>query len=70
VARERLDPCVEDRFTGGGRVAASGSSSGLGESIARLLAAEGADVVVHGRDEVRAKAVAAESVLRVWPSVT
>jgi len=44
----------------GKRVLVTGSSSGLGESIARLLAAEGADVVVHGRDEVRAKAVAAE----------
>jgi 3-oxoacyl-[acyl-carrier protein] reductase len=44
----------------GKRVLVTGSSSGLGQSIARLLAAEGADVVVHGRDEVRAKAVAAE----------
>ena len=44
----------------GKRVLVTGSSSGLGESIARLLAAEGADVVVHGRDDVRAKAVAAE----------
>jgi 3-oxoacyl-[acyl-carrier protein] reductase len=44
----------------GKRVLVTGSSSGLGESIARLLAAEGADVVVHGRDEVRARAVAAE----------
>ena len=38
----------------------TGSSSGLGEEIARLLAAEGADVVVHGRDEARTKAVAAD----------
>ncbi|GLY50361.1 SDR family NAD(P)-dependent oxidoreductase [Lentzea sp. NBRC 102530] len=38
----------------------TGSSSGLGEEIARLLAAEGANVVVHGRDEARAKAVAAD----------
>jgi 3-oxoacyl-[acyl-carrier protein] reductase len=50
---------VELKVTGK-RVLVTGSSSGLGESIARLLAAEGADVVVHGRDEVRAKAVAAE----------
>ncbi|MEV7990908.1 SDR family NAD(P)-dependent oxidoreductase [Streptomyces sp. NPDC086077] len=36
----------------------TGSSSGLGEAIARLLAAEGADVVVHGRDEARTRKVA------------
>ncbi|MEV6238354.1 SDR family NAD(P)-dependent oxidoreductase [Lentzea sp. NPDC051838] len=44
----------------GKRALVTGSSSGLGEAIARLLAAEGADVVVHGRDEVRAQAVAAD----------
>ncbi|MEU3647346.1 SDR family oxidoreductase [Lentzea sp. NPDC034063] len=44
----------------GKRALVTGSSSGLGEAIARLLAAEGAEVVVHGRDEVRAKAVAAD----------
>ncbi|MET9229930.1 SDR family NAD(P)-dependent oxidoreductase [Lentzea sp. NPDC003310] len=44
----------------GKRALVTGSSSGLGEAIARLLAAEGADVVVHGRDEARAQAVAAD----------
>ncbi|MFD9697533.1 SDR family NAD(P)-dependent oxidoreductase [Lentzea sp. NPDC059081] len=44
----------------GKRALVTGSSSGLGEAIARLLAAEGADVVVHGRDETRARAVAAD----------
>ena len=38
----------------------TGSSSGLGEAIARLLAAEGAEVVVHGRDRARTEAVAKE----------
>jgi NAD(P)-dependent dehydrogenase (short-subunit alcohol dehydrogenase family) len=38
----------------------TGSSAGLGEGIARVLAAEGAAVVIHGRDEARARAVAAE----------
>ncbi|HEX7303579.1 SDR family NAD(P)-dependent oxidoreductase [Lentzea sp.] len=44
----------------GKRALVTGSSSGLGEAIARLLAAEGADMVVHGRDESRANAVAAD----------
>lgn len=42
----------------GRRALVTGSSSGLGEAIALLLAQEGADVVVHGRDEARARAVA------------
>jgi NAD(P)-dependent dehydrogenase (short-subunit alcohol dehydrogenase family) len=42
----------------GRRALVTGSSSGLGEAIARLLAAEGADVVVHGRDLARTEAVA------------
>ncbi|GCE07083.1 3-oxoacyl-ACP reductase [Dictyobacter aurantiacus] len=36
----------------------TGSSSGIGEAIAKLLATEGITVVVHGRDEGRANAVA------------
>ncbi|NBH07409.1 SDR family NAD(P)-dependent oxidoreductase [Amycolatopsis sp. SID8362] len=42
----------------GRRALVTGSSSGLGEAIALLLAKEGADVVVHGRDEARTRAVA------------
>lgn len=37
----------------------TGSSSGLGEAIAHVLAASGAHVLVHGRDQTRADAVAA-----------
>jgi NAD(P)-dependent dehydrogenase (short-subunit alcohol dehydrogenase family) len=40
------------------RALVTGSSSGLGEEIVKLLAAEGAAVVVHGRDEARTAAVA------------
>ncbi|QUD90210.1 SDR family NAD(P)-dependent oxidoreductase [Phenylobacterium montanum] len=44
----------------GKRVLVTGSSSGIGEAIARLLAAEGATVVVHGRDAARTEAVRRE----------
>ncbi|MEU8636736.1 SDR family NAD(P)-dependent oxidoreductase [Amycolatopsis sp. NPDC048633] len=42
----------------GKRALVTGSSAGLGAVIARLLAAEGASVVVHGRDASRASRVA------------
>ncbi len=38
----------------------TGSSAGIGTGIARLLAAEGCKVVVHGRSRERAEKVAAE----------
>ncbi len=47
-----------DLSLAGKRALVTGSSSGIGEAIARLLAAEGVAVVVHGRDECRANAVA------------
>src|SRR5690349_16701275 len=42
----------------GKRALVTGSSSGIGEVIVKLLAAEGVAVVVHGRDESRANTVA------------
>lgn len=42
----------------GKRALVTGSSSGIGVAIAKMLAAEGASVVVHGRDQARAQAVA------------
>ena len=42
----------------GRRALVTGSSSGIGAGIARTLAAEGARVVVHGRDAARTTAVA------------
>ncbi|GIF98299.1 SDR family NAD(P)-dependent oxidoreductase [Catellatospora citrea] len=42
----------------GKRALVTGSTNGLGEAIARRLCAEGAAVVVHGRDEQRAAKVA------------
>jgi 3-oxoacyl-[acyl-carrier protein] reductase len=42
----------------GKRALVTGSSSGLGAAIVKLLAAEGVAVVVHGRNESRANAVA------------
>jgi 3-oxoacyl-[acyl-carrier protein] reductase len=38
----------------------TGSSAGLGKAIAKLLAQEGATVVVHGRNETRANQVVAD----------
>src|SRR3954471_19452337 len=49
---------IMDLQLDGRRALVTGSSSGLGEAIARLLAAEGAAVVVHGRDRARTEAVA------------
>lgn len=43
----------------GRRALVTGSSRGIGAAIARLLAQEGAAVVVHGRDEQRTNDVAA-----------
>lgn len=44
----------------GKRAVVTGSSSGIGEAIAKTLAAEGVAVVVHGRREAEAKRVAGE----------
>jgi 3-oxoacyl-[acyl-carrier protein] reductase len=44
----------------GRRALVTGSSSGIGEATARMLAEEGAEVVVHGRNKERAEAVAHE----------
>lgn len=46
----------------GKRALVTGSSSGIGEAIAKMLAREGASVVVHGRSEERANRVAQEIV--------
>jgi NAD(P)-dependent dehydrogenase (short-subunit alcohol dehydrogenase family) len=40
----------------------TGSTTGIGEAIARRVVAEGARVVVHGRDEERGRAL-----VRQWP---
>jgi NAD(P)-dependent dehydrogenase (short-subunit alcohol dehydrogenase family) len=42
------------------RALVTGSSSGIGEAIARMLAQEGCAVVVHGRNRERAERVAAD----------
>ena len=50
-----MDLKLKDR-----RALVTGSSSGIGEAIVRMLAQEGAAVVVHGRNRERAEKVAAE----------
>ena len=42
------------------RALVTGSTSGIGAEIARMLASEGVRVIVHGRDRARAQAVVAE----------
>ncbi len=44
----------------GRRALVTGSSSGIGEAIVRMLVAEGARVVVHGRNRERAEKVAVD----------
>jgi 3-oxoacyl-[acyl-carrier protein] reductase len=44
----------------GKRAFVTGSSSGIGEAVVRMLAEEGASVVVHGRNRERAEKVASE----------
>jgi NAD(P)-dependent dehydrogenase (short-subunit alcohol dehydrogenase family) len=44
----------------GKRALVTGSSAGIGEGIARLFAAEGARVFIHGRDAARAARIAGE----------
>lgn len=46
----------------GKRALVTGSSSGIGEAIAKILAREGVSVVVHGRSEERTNHVAEEIV--------
>lgn len=44
----------------GRRVLVTGSSSGIGEAIVRMMSEEGAAVVVHGRNRERAEAIAGQ----------
>jgi 3-oxoacyl-[acyl-carrier protein] reductase len=53
--RNGMDLQLKDK-----RALVTGSTSGIGAEIARMLAHEGVRVVVHGRDRARAQAVVAE----------
>src|SRR5438093_11128792 len=49
-----------DLHLGGKKAGVTGSSSGIGEGIAKRLAQEGTAVVIHGRNEKEAQRVAAD----------
>jgi 3-oxoacyl-[acyl-carrier protein] reductase len=53
--RNGMDLQLKDK-----RALVTGSTSGIGAEIARMLAHEGVRVIVHGRDRARAQAVVAE----------
>ncbi len=54
---EVLSSLVPDTRLAGRTAVVTGSSSGIGEAVARVLAASGAEVVVPGRDRARTEAV-------------
>ncbi|MBP1242313.1 3-oxoacyl-[acyl-carrier protein] reductase [Frigoribacterium sp. PvP120] len=54
---EELQTLAVDTRLAGKTVLVTGSTSGIGEAIVRVLAASGAEVVVNGRDAGRAEAV-------------
>ncbi|MEJ5945627.1 SDR family oxidoreductase [Pseudokineococcus basanitobsidens] len=56
---EVLSSLPRDARLAGRTAVVTGSSSGIGEAVARVLASSGAEVVVHGRDGARAEAVVA-----------
>jgi len=59
-SQDRLEISAMDLRLQGKRALVTGSSIGLGEAIARALAAEGVAVAIHGRQPKRTYAVAAD----------
>jgi NAD(P)-dependent dehydrogenase (short-subunit alcohol dehydrogenase family) len=61
ITRQEQSPfAVETRPFGGQAALVTGSTSGIGRAIARVLAARGAHVIVSGRDEGRGASVVKE----------
>jgi len=58
IVAQRTEGATLELQLKGKRALVTGSSSGIGAGIAQSLAAEGALVVVHGRNEARANAIA------------
>ena len=59
-SQDHLEISAMDLRLQGKRALVTGSSIGLGEAIARALAAEGVAVAIHGRQPKRTYAVAAD----------
>ena len=58
MRRRRVEPWTDVPPQQGRRVVVTGASGGLGEEVARVLAARGADVVLAVRDRSRGESAA------------
>lgn len=67
--QEEITRLVADTRLAGRTALVTGSSSGIGEAIAHVLAASGATVIVHGRDRERTERVVTAIGARGWSAI-